>query len=184
MLGSRIKGELHRVGVNCYRRRPNEHTCIKIYSISGEFRRCRFVFFVVCAPDTPVLHRPQKKSEKPIFRTNPRLEAHLPPFFLRMTFRNSAITRASPLIKKSTTLQSSLCCSHCSVAKRQQFSCPLGTAIFVAEVGKCGSRLLDTGYVFLVLWPSVFFTAPLSMSRTRTYEYFKKISYTRCNVFF
>ena len=127
-MGSRIKGELHRVGVNCYRRRPNEHTCIKIYSISGEFRRCRFVFFVVCAPDTPVLHRPQKKSEKPIFRTNPRLEAHLPPFFLRMTFRNSAITRASPLIKKSTTLRLSRWCSHCSVAERQQFSCPLGTA--------------------------------------------------------
>ena len=70
----------------------------------------------------------KKKCEKPIFRTNPRLEAPLPPFFLRTTFRTSVITPASPLIKKSTTLRSSLWCSHCSVAKRQQFSCPLGTA--------------------------------------------------------
>ena len=48
--------------------------------------------------------------------------------FLRTAFRNSAITPASPLIKKSTTLRSSLWCFHCRVAKRQQFSCPLGTA--------------------------------------------------------
>ena len=46
----------------------------------------------------PVMHRPQKISENPIVRTNPRLEAPLPTFFLRMTFRNSAITLASPLI--------------------------------------------------------------------------------------
>ena len=46
---------------------------------------------------------------------------------------------------------------------------------FVAEVGKCGSRWLDL--FFLVLWPSVFFTAPPSMSSTRTYEYLKKNSY-------
>ena len=70
----------------------------------------------------------KKKCEKPIFRTNPRLEAPLPPFSLRTTFRNSAITPASPLIKKSTTLRLSRWCSHCSVAERQQFSCPLGTA--------------------------------------------------------
>ena len=31
-------------------------------------------------------------------------------------------------MKPSTTLRSSLWCSHCSVAKRQQFSCSLGTA--------------------------------------------------------
>ena len=80
----------------------------------------------LCFP--PVLHRPQKKNEEPIFRTNPRLEAPLPPFFLRTTFRISAITPASPLIEKFTTLRSSLWCSHCSVGKRQQFSCPLGTA--------------------------------------------------------
>ena len=47
----------------------------------------------------PVLHCPQKKSEKPIFRTIPRLEAPPPLIFLRTTFRNSAITLASPLIK-------------------------------------------------------------------------------------
>ena len=77
----------------------------------------------------PVLHRPQKKSEKPISGTNPRLEAPLPPFYSRTTFRISAITPALPLIEKSTTLRSSLRCSHCIVAKRQQFSCPLGTTI-------------------------------------------------------
>ena len=36
---------------------------------------------------------------------------------------------------------------------------------FVAEVGKCGSRLFDL--LFLVLWPSVFLTAPPSMSSAR-----------------
>ena len=44
----------------------------------------------------------------------------VPPFFFRTTFRNSAITLASPLIPKSTTLRSSLWCCHCGVAKRQQ----------------------------------------------------------------
>ena len=89
---------------------------------------CTRVVQIGVALDLPVLHRPQKKNEKPIFRANPRLEAPLPPFILGTTFRNSAVTPASTLIKKSTTLRSSLWCSHCSVAKRLQFSCPLGTA--------------------------------------------------------
>ena len=54
--------------------------------------------------------------------------------FLGTTFRISAITPASPLIEKSTTLQSSLWCSHCSVARRQQFSCPRGTATLSLKV--------------------------------------------------
>ena len=41
---------------------------------------------------------------------------------------------------------------------------------FVAEGGKCGSRLLDL-FSLVLLWPSVFLTAPPSMSSTRTYEY-------------
>ena len=49
-------------------------------------------------------------------------------FFLRKMLRVSAVTPASRLLEKSTTLRSSIWCSHCSVAKRQQFSCPLGTA--------------------------------------------------------
>ena len=79
-----------------------------------------------CSPLCCIAHK--KQSEKPISWTNPRQEAPLPPFFLRTTFRNSVITPASCLIEMSTTLRSSLWCSHCSVAKRQQFSCPLGTA--------------------------------------------------------
>ena len=76
-----------------------------------------------------MLHRPQKKNLKSRFSgQRPRLEAPPPPCFLRTTFRHSTTTPASPLIKKSTTLRSSLWCSHCSVTKRQQFSCPLGTA--------------------------------------------------------
>ena len=43
--------------------------------------------------------------------------------FSGTTFRNSAITPA-----KCTTRRWTLSCSHHSVAKRQQFSCPLRTA--------------------------------------------------------
>ena len=84
--------------------------------------------YTCCTP--PVLHRPQKKNaKKPILPTNPRLEPPpLPPFSLRTMLRNSATTPASPLIRKSSTLRSTLWCSPYSVAKRQHFSCPLGTA--------------------------------------------------------
>ena len=70
-----------------------------------------------------MLHRPQKEKKGRLFPTNPRLEAPLPPFFVRTMFRNSPRTPASPLIGKSTTLRSTLWCSHYSVAKRQQISC-------------------------------------------------------------
>ena len=122
---------------------------------------------------------PTKRNLKSRFSGQSHDWKHLYLRFFYTTFRNSAITPASPLIENST-LRSSLWCSHCSVK---------ATAVFVSSrdrdfatiVGKCGSRLLDL--CFLVLWPSVFFTAP-SMSSTRTYGYFAKISYIRCNVFF
>ena len=109
----------------------------------------------------------KKKSEDVIFRTNTRLESPLPPLFLRTTFRNFRHNSGD------ATPRSSLWCSHCSVAKRQQFSCPLGTATLSLKLENvvlgcwiCGSRLLDL--FSLVLWPSVFLTAPPSMSSTRT----------------
>ena len=43
------------------------------------------------------------------------------------TFRHSAITPATLLIRKCTTRRWTLKCSHYSVAKRQQFSCALST---------------------------------------------------------
>ena len=65
-------------------------------------------------------------------------------FFLRAMFRSSPKTPASPLIRKSTTLRSTLWCSHYSVAKRQQFSCPLRRhPDFAGEFGQRGSRSLD-----------------------------------------
>ena len=45
---------------------------------------------------------------------------------------------------------------------------------FVAEVGKCGSRLLDL--FSLVLWPSVLLTAPPSINSTRMHEYLQRKS--------
>ena len=58
-----------------------------------------FLFLLLCGRcntgdytyNTQVLHRPQKKNKKPILRTNPRLEAPLPPFFLRTYVRSSVI---------------------------------------------------------------------------------------------
>ena len=110
----------------------------------------------------------KKKTEKPIFRTNLPLEALLPPFFVRTTFRNSAITPASLLIRKSSTLRFTLWCSHDSVAKREQFSCPLGTTSLLL---KLENVVPGRWMFFLLLWPSIFFTA---MSSTRTYVYFSK----------
>ena len=96
------------------------------------------------------------KKKKPILRTNPRLEAPRPPFILRTTFRTSAITPASPLIRKFTTLRLVL-----------SPQCGKATAVFVssrhrdfvAQVGKCGSRSLDLLFLVLVLWTSFFFAA-------------------------
>ena len=81
----------------------------KILSVGVSFQSAFRVVRVQSILFLPSLHlccmAHNTKSEKPIFRTNPRL-------FLRTTFRNSTITPASPLIKKSTTLRSSLWCAH------------------------------------------------------------------------
>ena len=135
---------------------------IRFYNTSSSFQRCPKIHQVLphvltCFQEEPKnLHRvpatinciAHKKNLKSRFsrQIHDWLEAPLPPFFLRTTFRNSAITPASSLIKKSTSLRSSLWCSHCSVAKRQQFSCSLGTAILSFKVGKYVSRLLDFFY--------------------------------------
>ena len=65
---------------------------------------------------------------------NSHLESPLPLFFYVKIFRSSAIAPASPLIRNSTTLRWTLWCSHYCVAKRQQFSCPLGTATLLLKV--------------------------------------------------
>ena len=59
----------------------------------------------------------------PILGTNPRLEAPLPLYFSCTTFRHSAKTPATPLIRKCTTRRWTLWCSLTTVhaAKRQQF---------------------------------------------------------------
>ena len=126
-----------------------------------------------CSPLCCIAHK--KQSEKPISWTNPRQEAPLPPFFLRTTFRISVITPASPLIEKYTNLGSSLwCAKRVFVSSRDRD--------FVAEVGKCGSRLL--GLFSLVLWPNVFLTAlHLWAVLVRASIFQKKL--VRCrNVFF
>ena len=123
---------------------------------------------------------PTKQSEKPIFRTNSRLEAPLPPFCLRTTFRISAITPTSPLIKKvhHPAIESLVLSLQCGKATTV-FSSSRDWE-FVAEVGKCGSRLLDL--FFLVLLPRVFL---LLLHRcavlVRASIYIKKL--VLCNVF-
>ena len=69
----------------------------------------------------------KKKTKSTKLRRNSHLDAPLPRVFCvrYLVIRNSAITPASPLILKCTTLRWTLWCSHYSVAKRQQFSCPL-----------------------------------------------------------
>ena len=82
-----------------------------------------------CLP--PALHRPQKrKKEKKADSADKPMTGSTSTsvFFLCTTFRNFAITPASPPIRKSATLRSTLWCSHYRVAKRKHFSCPLGTA--------------------------------------------------------
>ena len=78
----------------------------------------RSVKYLCCIADTP----PQNKS---ILLTNPRLEAPLPPFFSCWAFLNSAVTPAVGSVRKCSTRLRTLWCTPCSVAKRQQFSCPL-----------------------------------------------------------
>ena len=96
--------------------------------------------------------------------------------YVRAKFRNSAMTPASPLIKKSTTLRSSLWCSRCSVAKRQQFSsCPLGTPTLSS---KLKNVVPVVWFVFSRTAAECFFLLLLHrwavVTSTRTYEYFIK----------
>ena len=65
------------------------------------------------------------KKKKPILLTNPRLEAPLPPFLSCWVVINSDVTRAVGSIRTCSTRLRTLWCTPCSVAKRQQFSCPL-----------------------------------------------------------
>ena len=75
----------------------------------------------------PVLHRPQKKNKKADSADKSTTGRTSTSDFC--TFRNFAITPASSLIPKSTTMRPTLWNSrYSSVAKRRQFSCPLGTA--------------------------------------------------------
>ena len=69
-----------------------------------------------------------KNVISPIFYTNLRLEAPRPVYFSCTTFRHSATTSATLLIRKAATRRWTLRCSLSSAAKRQQFSCVLSTA--------------------------------------------------------
>ena len=140
------------------------------YNIPGKDarRRATMKLSIKAVCHTCVASPTKKKSEKPIFRTNPRLEAPLPPFFFRRTYHISAITPASPLIEKSTTLRSSLWCSHCSVAKRQQFSCPLETATLSL---KSENVVRGCWICFLSYCGQVFFLTRPSMSSTHSYHW-------------
>ena len=60
---------------------------------------------------------PQKIYVSPILWSNPRLEAPLPLCFFGTTFRNSAITPTTPLIRKGTARWWTLKCPHYRVAK-------------------------------------------------------------------
>ena len=101
--------------------------------------------------------------------------------FLRAMFRYSAITPASPLVRKSTTVRSTLWCSHYSVAKQQRaVFVSSRQREFVAQVEKSGSRSLDL--FFLGLWQSIFYCSSIDEQYQHEQE-FSRI-FVRCNVFF
>ena len=129
-------------------------------------------------PGNTCVASPTKRKKCRFWGQNLRLEASLPPFFSCTTFRSSVKTPALPLIRKSTILSSPLSCSHYNMANRHQFSCPLGIATLALKL----EHMVPGRWIFfLVLWPSTFFSAPRSMSSTRTYEYFSK-HIIRCRV--
>ena len=118
----------------------------------------------------------KNKTKKPILWTNILLEAPLPQYCSCTTIRNSAITPDSPLIRTFTTLRSTLCCSHHSVAKRQQFSWSLGSATLSLKLENVvPGRWIS--YFSYMLSPRTFFLLD------RTYEHFSKNLVRRCNVF-
>ena len=71
-------------------------------------------------------HKKKKLPFRPYIVGSSHLEP-LPPSFSCTRFRNSAMTPASPLIKKCPTLRWTLSCAHYSVAKRHQFWWPAST---------------------------------------------------------
>ena len=138
---------------------------------------------------SPVLHRPQKKIWKADFPDKSTTGTTSTSVFLRTTFRNSAITPASPLIKKSTTLRSSLWCSHCSLAKRPQFSCPLGTATLslklenvVPDCWICFSRTVAKCFILLLLhrWAVLVRTSIFSKNAVSTTDGWLKLNFASC----
>ena len=106
-------------------------------------------------------------------------------FYCTTTFRNSAITPASPLILKSTTLRSTLGCSHYSVAKRQQFSCPLGTATLSLKLENVvpGRWICYFSYCGQVFFYCSSIDEQYSYIRTSIIYYFSKISYVYVTFF-
>ena len=103
---------------------------------------------------THVLHRPQKKNCRFLEQIHDWKHFYLYTFFSRIIrpFRNSAITPATPSIPNPTNLQWSLWCSHYSVAKPQQFSCPLRALLRNAIMSpwKCGAEGSDL--ILPLLW--------------------------------
>ena len=96
---------------------------------SLSWERAPSVYCDATVGNPPVLHCPHSfLIFLPNLRRNSHLESPLTSVFSSTTLRNSAVTTPSPLTRKSTTLRWTLWCSHYSVAKGQQFSCPLGTA--------------------------------------------------------
>ena len=125
--------------------------------------------FSACLSESPVIASPTKKNRTADYSDKPTTgSTSTSVFFLSAMFCNSAITPASLLIRKSSTLRFTLWCSHDSVAKREQFSCPLGTTSLLL---KLENVVPGRWMFFLLLWPNIFFTA---MSSTRTYVYFSK----------
>ena len=122
-----------------------------------------------------MLHRPQKQNKKTDYSDKSTTGSTSTSvfFFLPTIFGNSAVTPVSPLIRKSTTLWSTLWCFHYSMAKRQQFLCPVGTA-------NLSLRYQVVGFVLSRTVAKHFFHCS---SIDRAYEYVSK-NLARCNVFF
>ena len=102
--------------------------------------------------------------------------AEIPPlplcFILCTIFRNSTITLASALIRSSNTVMDSLVLSL-QCGKATAVFVPSRHRGFVAEFRKFGSRSLDCSFSYCVQ-QYVYCSSRLSMSSTRTYEYFSQ----------
>ena len=186
VVGRLIENESHRsvqkLGSGCKKQKtntPQEHEHDRLTGRLAGFvdREPKLVFsavfFVVvtgyCRPKpTPLLSvfafrnatETETHIEKPILGANPRLEAPLPPSFLRTMFRNAATTPASPLIRTFTTPRLTFPCPHYTVAKRQQFSCPPGTATLLLKLknvvlGLVGFVLSRTVAKHFLYWSSI-----------------------------